>query len=91
MKPKYGLMRGREFAMKDLYTFDKNLKNAEETYHLVNQSYENILRQIGIKYIKGTKVLQSLAKKPFYRCLIFLQPLGTLESSEDQCPMNTII
>ncbi|XP_071555239.1 probable proline--tRNA ligase, mitochondrial isoform X1 [Temnothorax nylanderi] len=53
MKPRLGLLRSREFIMKDLYTFDTNLDNARHTYDLVCESYNNIFRQIGIKYIKS--------------------------------------
>lgn len=53
MKPRLGLLRSREFIMKDLYTFDTNLDNARHTYDLVCESYNNIFRQIGIKCMKS--------------------------------------
>ncbi|KYM96362.1 putative prolyl-tRNA synthetase, mitochondrial [Cyphomyrmex costatus] len=53
MKPRLGLLRSREFIMKDLYTFDTSLDNAQQTYDLVCESYNNIFRQIGIKYTKS--------------------------------------
>lgn len=53
MKPRLGFLRSREFIMKDLYTFDTNLDNAQYTYDLVCESYNNIFNQIGIKYEKG--------------------------------------
>lgn len=53
MKPRLGLLRSREFIMKDLYTFDTTLDNAESTYNLVCESYNKIFGQIGIKYVKG--------------------------------------
>ncbi|XP_061941636.1 probable proline--tRNA ligase, mitochondrial isoform X2 [Apis cerana] len=52
MKPRLGFLRSREFIMKDLYTFDINLNNAQETYALVCNAYENIFKKIGIMYIK---------------------------------------
>ncbi|EFN67969.1 Probable prolyl-tRNA synthetase, mitochondrial [Camponotus floridanus] len=52
MKPRLGFLRSREFIMKDLYTFDTNLDNAQYTYDLVCESYNNIFKQIGIKYEK---------------------------------------
>ncbi|XP_029158945.1 probable proline--tRNA ligase, mitochondrial isoform X1 [Nylanderia fulva] len=52
MKPRLGFLRSREFIMKDLYTFDTNLDNAKYTYDLVCESYNNIFKQIGIKYEK---------------------------------------
>lgn len=56
IKPRLGFLRSREFMMKDLYTFDINLNNAQETYALVCDAYENIFRKIGITYIKGNKM-----------------------------------
>ncbi|XP_011684944.1 PREDICTED: probable proline--tRNA ligase, mitochondrial [Wasmannia auropunctata] len=53
MKPRLGLLRSREFIMKDLYTFDASLEKARYTYDLVCESYNNIFRQIGIKYTKS--------------------------------------
>jgi len=56
MKPRLGFLRSREFIMKDLYTFDTNLDNAQYTYDLVCESYNNIFKQIGIKYEKGVQI-----------------------------------
>ncbi|KAL6257409.1 hypothetical protein P5V15_010981 [Pogonomyrmex californicus] len=53
MKPRLGFLRSREFIMKDLYTFDTSLDNAQHTYDLVCESYNNIFKQIGIKYTKS--------------------------------------
>lgn len=51
MKPRLGLLRGREFIMKDLYSFDIDNENAQKTYELVGLSYKNILSKIGLPYI----------------------------------------
>lgn len=56
IKPRFGFLRSREFMMKDLYTFDINLNNAQETYALVCNAYENIFKKIGITYIKSNKL-----------------------------------
>ncbi|KAL0130608.1 hypothetical protein PUN28_002325 [Cardiocondyla obscurior] len=53
MKPRLGFLRSREFIMKDLYTFDTSLDNAKHTYNLVCESYNNIFRQLGVKYVKS--------------------------------------
>lgn len=52
MKPHFGLVRAREFFMKDLYTFDKSAEAAEESYHLVSQAYDKIFSRIGLPVIK---------------------------------------
>ncbi|KAI4457943.1 mitochondrial ribosome protein l39/prolyl-trna ligase family member [Holotrichia oblita] len=50
MKSRFGLMRGRQFLMKDLYTFDIDMENAEQTYSEIIKSYENILTKLGIGF-----------------------------------------
>ncbi|XP_075222875.1 prolyl-tRNA synthetase 2-like protein, mitochondrial [Lycorma delicatula] len=52
MRPRFGLIRSKEFLMKDLYSFDKNNQSAIETYSKVSKTYENILNQIGVSYCK---------------------------------------
>ncbi|KAK3695220.1 hypothetical protein B0T22DRAFT_526805 [Podospora appendiculata] len=41
-RPRHGLLRGREFIMKDLYTFDTTVHSALETYEEVRVAYTNI-------------------------------------------------
>ncbi|XP_078033233.1 prolyl-tRNA synthetase 2-like protein, mitochondrial isoform X2 [Augochlora pura] len=53
MKPRYGFFRSREFIMKDLYTFDATLENANETYETICEAYDNIFKLIGITFIKA--------------------------------------
>ncbi|XP_025416331.1 probable proline--tRNA ligase, mitochondrial isoform X2 [Sipha flava] len=52
IRPKLGIIRSREFLMKDLYSFDKDEVNAVDTYNKICQAYENIFKQIGVKFIK---------------------------------------
>ncbi|XP_053977234.1 probable proline--tRNA ligase, mitochondrial isoform X1 [Hylaeus volcanicus] len=53
MKPRLGFLRSKEFVMKDLYTFDTTLENAQETYELICNAYDNILKKIGITFKKA--------------------------------------
>lgn len=53
MKPRFGLMRGREFLMKDLYSFDINVDKALETYDEICNAYTNIFKYFGIDFVKG--------------------------------------
>lgn len=46
-------MRGREFVMKDLYTFDTDLNAARQTYDAICTSYDAIFKTIGVQYVKG--------------------------------------
>jgi prolyl-tRNA synthetase len=52
-RPRFGLLRGREFLMKDLYTFDADEKLAEVTYEEINNLYTDILNYIGVKFARG--------------------------------------
>lgn len=61
MKPRFGLMRGRQFLMKDLYCFDLDDKSALETYELVCNAYDKIFETVGLKTVKGNKIIPVLA------------------------------
>ncbi|CAG8551861.1 7817_t:CDS:2 [Rhizophagus irregularis] len=51
MRPRYGLLRGREFIMKDLYTFDTSEEAALRTYEEVLIAYKNIFNKIGVPFV----------------------------------------
>ncbi|KAK2724308.1 probable proline--tRNA ligase, mitochondrial isoform X2 [Artemia franciscana] len=51
-RPRYGLIRGREFIMKDLYTFDKSIEDAKVTYEKVSEGYDKIFRRLGLQFLK---------------------------------------
>jgi prolyl-tRNA synthetase len=50
IRPRFGLMRGREFIMKDAYSFDADEAGMKVTYQKMNQAYHNILRRCGLKF-----------------------------------------
>ncbi len=49
-RPRFGLMRGREFIMKDAYTFDRNVAEMKESYMLMWGAYERIFERCGLKF-----------------------------------------
>ena len=51
-RPRGGLLRGKEFIMKDLYTFDKTVDEAQETYGKVRAAYHNFLDELGVPYVE---------------------------------------
>jgi prolyl-tRNA synthetase len=51
VRPRFGLMRGREFLMKDSYSFDLNEEDARKTYDLMYETYFKIFRKMGLKPI----------------------------------------
>ncbi len=50
IRPRFGLMRGREFVMKDGYSFDKDEAGAEESYRLMFEAYKKIFSRIGLRF-----------------------------------------
>ncbi len=48
LRPRFGLMRGREFIMKDLYTFHTNKEDLEVWYNKVSDAYIRIFNRIGL-------------------------------------------
>lgn len=52
MNPKLGFLRGREFIMKDMYTFDSCVQNAELTYETVCKAYIQLFKLLDIDVIK---------------------------------------
>lgn len=49
-RPRYGLIRVREFIMKDAYSFDRDLEGLDVSYQKMYQTYQNIFDRIGIDY-----------------------------------------
>lgn len=49
-RPRYGLLRSREFIMKDAYSFATNEDDLDTTYKAMEQAYRNIFDRIGLKY-----------------------------------------
>ncbi|XP_053680844.1 probable proline--tRNA ligase, mitochondrial [Anopheles nili] len=52
MKPRFGLMRAKEFLMKDLYTFDVDIGKCRETYEEVNEAYNRLFSALEVPFIK---------------------------------------
>ncbi len=50
IRPRFGLMRGREFIMKDAYSFHADEASLRETYAAMDQAYRNIFRRCGLKF-----------------------------------------
>ncbi len=50
MRPRFGLMRCREFMMKDGYSFDTSEQAAEESYRLMWEGYKRIFARCGLKF-----------------------------------------
>lgn len=49
-RPRFGLMRGREFTMKDAYSFDRDAASAQASYDLMYQAYIKIFTRLGLEF-----------------------------------------
>eukprot|EP01137_Pigoraptor_chileana_P021932 Opistho-2@86259 len=52
-RPRAGLMRGREFWMKDMYTFDVSNNDAFATYAHVARAYKRIFKRLDLKFVQA--------------------------------------
>ncbi len=50
IRPRFGLMRGREFSMKDAYSFDLDQPSALVTYDLMYKAYQRIFDRLNLQY-----------------------------------------
>lgn len=51
MRPRFGLMRTREFIMKDAYSFDKDAAGLDESYEKMRIAYNNVFTRCGLDYL----------------------------------------
>ena len=49
-RPRYGLIRVREFIMKDAYSFDRDNEGLDKSYEIMKQAYNNIYDRLGLTY-----------------------------------------
>ncbi|SAK93500.1 prolyl-tRNA synthetase [Caballeronia temeraria] len=50
IRPRFGVMRGREFIMKDAYSFDKDFDGLAESYRKMYEAYVRIFTRIGLEF-----------------------------------------
>lgn len=49
-RPRFGLMRGREFTMKDAYSFDRDEISAQKSYDIMYDAYTRIFERLGLRF-----------------------------------------
>jgi prolyl-tRNA synthetase len=49
-RPRFGLMRGREFTMKDAYSFDRDVEGMQKSYATMFDAYTSIFTRFGLKF-----------------------------------------
>src|ERR1700740_901336 len=50
IRPRFGVMRGREFIMKDAYSFDKDAEGLRESYRKMYDAYVRIFTRLGLDF-----------------------------------------
>lgn len=50
IRPRFGVMRAREFIMKDSYSFHTSQSSLEDTYQKMHQAYSNIFTRLGLRF-----------------------------------------
>jgi prolyl-tRNA synthetase len=50
-RPRFGLLRGREFLMKDAYSFDRDQAGLQESYRIMYESYERVIDRCSLEYV----------------------------------------
>ena len=49
-RPRFGVMRGREFTMKDAYSFDRDVASAQKSYQIMFDAYMKIFERMGLTF-----------------------------------------
>ncbi|MBC7514452.1 MAG: proline--tRNA ligase [Herminiimonas sp.] len=49
-RPRFGLMRGREFMMKDAYSFDRDVAGLKQSYQVMFDAYVRIFNRLGLQF-----------------------------------------
>ena len=49
-RPRFGIMRGREFSMKDAYSFDRDVEGLKKSYQIMFDAYTRIFRRMGLQF-----------------------------------------
>ena len=49
-RPRFGVMRGREFTMKDAYSFDRDVAGAQKSYQVMFDAYMRIFERLGLTF-----------------------------------------
>lgn len=98
-RPRYGLIRVREFIMKDAYSFDIDEKSCDNSYQKMYNAYINIFNRVGLNYkiVKAdTGVMGGLLSEEFQAItdigedVIVLCDSCDFASNIEVCPSNTL-
>uniref|UniRef100_A0A671VQ72 Probable proline--tRNA ligase, mitochondrial n=1 Tax=Sparus aurata TaxID=8175 RepID=A0A671VQ72_SPAAU len=80
-KPRFGLLRGREFYMKDMYSFDVSEEAAYQTYESVCQAYTRLFARLGLRCVQVQADTGNIGGKLSHEF-----QLPTMSSDRTDCP-----
>ncbi|MGM0607470.1 MAG: proline--tRNA ligase [Candidatus Muiribacteriota bacterium] len=83
IRPRFGVMRSREFLMKDAYSFHLNKKCLEEVYYKFHEAYSNIFRRCGLKFRNVEADSGNIGGKVSHEFMVLA---GTGEDEIAYCP-----
>jgi prolyl-tRNA synthetase len=82
-RPRAGLLRGREFTMKDAYSFDVDQEALDITYHRMREAYRNIFRRCGLPTLEVEADSGAIGGKDSHE---FIMPAESGEDTVLVCP-----
>lgn len=87
IRPRFGLMRGREFLMKDAYTFDATEESFEKSYQKMVDAYFRIFKRAGLDTIKVESDASAMGGKAAHEFMLLVDTDGGEETivSCDKC------
>lgn len=104
VRPRFGVMRCREFGMKDAYSFDVDEEGAEKSYEKMFAAYNNIFRRCGLNFRPVEADSGSIGGKYSHEFMVMAESgedamvfcekcayAANLEKAEVACPEKKII
>lgn len=104
VRPRFGVMRCREFGMKDAYSFDVDEEGAEKSYEKMFNAYNSIFRRCGLKFRPVEADSGSIGGKYSHEFMVMAESgedaiaycekcayAANLEKAEVECPEKKVI
>jgi prolyl-tRNA synthetase len=76
IRPRFGLMRGREFLMKDAYTFDATEESFDESYQKMVDAYYRIFKRAGLDTLKVESDASAMGGKAAHEFMLLVDTEG---------------
>jgi prolyl-tRNA synthetase len=80
IRPRFGLMRGREFIMKDAYTFDATEESFQQSYQKMVDAYFRIFKRAGIDTVKVESDASAMGGKAAHEFMLLVDTAGGEET-----------